>query len=152
MIIKHGNILSVQEGFIVHGCNAQGVMGGGVAWQIRQMYPTAYEAYRKAYVTQGLQLGQIIPVWVTNELCIVNAITQEYFGNDGKRYVDYDAVRLAFQRTATYRMTYSSLLHDTTIHYPQIGAGLGGGDWNTIQSVINQALPDPVPSTLWLYP
>ena len=28
------------------------------------------------------------------------------------------------------------------IHYPKIGAGLGGGDWNTINNIICEELKD----------
>ena len=32
---KKGDLLSVTKGIIAHGCNAQGVMGSGVALQIK---------------------------------------------------------------------------------------------------------------------
>ena len=31
---------------IVHGCNCECIMGGGIAKQIRQAFPTAYDADR----------------------------------------------------------------------------------------------------------
>lgn len=37
------NLLDISHGIIAHGCNAQGVMGAGVAKQIKIKYPTAFE-------------------------------------------------------------------------------------------------------------
>lgn len=35
ILFKTGNILDVREGIIVHGCNLKGVMGSGLALQIK---------------------------------------------------------------------------------------------------------------------
>lgn len=37
--IKQGNILNCNEDIIVHQVNVQGVMGGGVARQLKLQYP-----------------------------------------------------------------------------------------------------------------
>ena len=44
--VKLGDICSVNSGIIVHGCNAQGVMGSGVAKAIRLKYPQVFEDYK----------------------------------------------------------------------------------------------------------
>lgn len=153
MEIKNGDLLSVKEGIIVHGCNAQGVMGSGVAKAIRDRYPEAYNRYRAVFVEQGerLNLGQIIPVWVTPTLCIVNGITQDFYGRTGDRYVDYAAVGEVFRRVVTeQRQLYHVRGENYTINFPKIGAGLGGGDWNVIEPIITEALGD-VPGVLWVY-
>lgn len=56
-----GDLLETDAPVIVHGCNCQGVMGSGVAKQIKEKYFTVYEIYRKIYENQGLELGTIIP-------------------------------------------------------------------------------------------
>ena len=38
MKIVVSDLLDIEQGMIVHGCNAQGVMGAGVADQIRRKY------------------------------------------------------------------------------------------------------------------
>ena len=149
-----GNLLSVKEGIIVHGCNAQGVMGSGVAAAVRAAYPGAYEVYRAAHqrrrqAGQSLEMGSV--VWFTAsrspKLAIANAITQEFFGRDpAVRYVDYDAVRMAFRRVAAVARE-----HGLAVHYPQIGAGLGNGDWSILSGIIATELGD-VPHTLWTLP
>lgn len=152
--IKHGDILSVTEGIIVHGCNAQGKYQSGIAGLIRAKYPQAYEAYYQTYLDQqcSLNLGQIIPCWISPELIIINAITQKYYGRDGKRYVNYDAVEECFEKVAAFVIDHN--LRESTINFPQIGAGLGGGDWNKLLPRIEQGLFDHMiylKRTLWIY-
>ena len=43
--IINDDLLNSPDRIIVHGCNAQGVMGAGVAKAIRTKYPEAYSNY-----------------------------------------------------------------------------------------------------------
>ena len=79
-----GNILEVESGVIVHGCNSHGVMGSGVAKAIRERYGEAYSAYYEYYKKHGLELGDVIMKRVSKPLWIANAITQENFGRTGE--------------------------------------------------------------------
>lgn len=141
-IEKHvGDLLSVSHGIIVHGCNAQGVMGAGVAAAVRATYPGAYDTYRAAHSESGLKVGQIVPYTAKSEngcpgLIIVNAITQEFYGQDGRRYVDYDGVRKCFEQVAD--LARRSELTD--VHFPLIGCGLAGGNWPDVAPIIEQTL------------
>jgi O-acetyl-ADP-ribose deacetylase (regulator of RNase III) len=139
---------------IVHGCNVQGVMGSGFAHQVAMRYPTCYETYRqqlhflkKTFAEEPRSiLGQCIQHWVSPDLVIVNAITQQNFGRSGRRYVSYRAVAEAFAQLRDL----PGLQHGT-VHYPQIGAGLGGGDWSIISEIISNALdPAGIHHVLWL--
>lgn len=151
-----GNLLAVREGIIVHGCNAQGVMGSGVAAAVRETYPGAYDAYRAAYDQtrqaggKSLQLGRVVWYTVSKEppkLAIANAITQEFFGSTpGHRYVSYDAVRDAFRRIAAVARE-----HQLPVHYPLIGAGLAQGDWSVIADIIDTEL-EGIEHTVWTLP
>ena len=59
----NSNITEVTQGVIVHGCNAQGVMGSGVAKQLRAKYPEIYVDYLdglEEYSTENLSpLGAV---------------------------------------------------------------------------------------------
>lgn len=131
-----GNLLDAESGVIAHGCNARGVMGSGVAKYVREKYPGAYEKYNlrcKLYTDPKVLMGDVIWYEVPEKegtLYIANAITQLDFGADGKRYVSYEAVDKAFY-------TINKAMSDNeTLHIPMIGAGLGGGDWDVISSII----------------
>lgn len=132
-IIKIGSILDASHGIIVHGCNAQGVMNSGLAKAIREKFPTVYEEYHREYLANGLKTGQLILVEVGEELLVANAITQEFFGR-GPRYVSYEAIQKVFSTLAKLASD-----GDLVIHYPMIGAGLGGGDWSVISEIIDNA-------------
>ena len=46
---RKGDLFQTEIKTIVHGCNAQGVMGSGVAKIIRDKYPKAYDRYVAEY-------------------------------------------------------------------------------------------------------
>lgn len=152
-IITHeGSMLDLPSGIFVHGCNAQGVMGSGIALQIKEKYPEAFKEYlkttsHKSYKTNKAQLLGATP-WV--ELkggpAIVNAIIQEKYGTDGAKYVDYDAIYKSFR--------FVKALADARklpVHFPMIGCGRGGGKWEEIAPIIEKAL-GPVVGHLWILP
>lgn len=57
---RTGDVLTNPDSnIIMHGCNCQGVMGSGIAKQIKLLFPEAYEHYRKIYLKNGLGLGDI---------------------------------------------------------------------------------------------
>lgn len=163
-----GNVLTLTEGIIVHGCNCQGVMGGGIAKSIREMWPDVYEAYRAHHRRVGLRLGDVVtvgnPAWeqyprisghihstteqLPERLIIVNALTQDTYGQDpSKVYVDYDGLAAAFARIRL-------LARETNlpVHFPLIGCGLANGKWEEVSARIDQMLGDSVSKTLWVLP
>lgn len=125
---RKGNLLDVTSGIIIHGCNAQGVMGSGVALSIKQKYPQVYEDYKHS----GRYLGQSIRTWVSDDLLVISAITQQNYGRDGRRYVNYAAIAKVFDEAISVASAY-----DHVLHFPKIGAGLGGGDWRIIEQIID---------------
>lgn len=147
-LVEVGDILSNTKGIIVHGCNAQGVMGSGLAKQIKDRYPLAFQEYRKAYENGGLRLGDVIFAQVTDDLIIANAITQQNYGrNDNERYVSYKAIHSAFEMIAVLAQTLRM-----EVHYPLIGAGLANGDWAVITELIDDRFQfaKDLRRTLWV--
>jgi len=135
-----GNLLDVTTGIIVHGCNARGVMGAGVAKAVKERYPGAYHLYRGVYNGPGLAVGNIIPYEVPTaaprpELVIVNAIAQDGYGTE-TRQVDYEGLYCCFSQIPGLAEKYR--LHD--VHFPLIGCGLAGGDWTVVEAIIKSAL------------
>jgi len=126
-----GDLLNVTEGIIMHGCNAQGVMGSGVALAVRQKYPKVYEKYKQEIQLGLLGLGDTQFIKVAEDLFVCNAITQEFYGREKKLYVSYEAIRNAFQNV------FNLSAYDVNI--PKIGAGLGGGDWERILQIIKES-------------
>jgi len=148
IVTKVGNLLNVKRGHIVHGCNAQGVMGSGVALAVKNMYPAAFEDYRGIFEDEGLELGWAYPFMPDTEpLVIWNAITQEGFGQP-TRNCSYDAIQTCFQQINEAVANTADLGIPQEIHIPAIGAGLGGGNWEIIREIIEQTVT--FPTTLWV--
>jgi O-acetyl-ADP-ribose deacetylase (regulator of RNase III) len=145
IVYKVGNLLDIKAGNIVHGCNAQGVMGCGVALAIRNMYPECYEDYRAIYEDEGLNLGWAYPYLPSTDLVIWNAITQEFCGHD-QRYVSYDAIQTCFNEI-NCAILEADLDIVKEIHIPFIGAGLAKGRWPIISAIIEDTCTVPV--TVW---
>jgi len=136
-----GDLLGAKEKVIVHGCNNRGIMGSGVAKQIRERWPHVYETYQLKHQVFGLELGAIIPVSTFDGKIIVNAITQDGFGRDGSQYVIYDALEKCYISINERAPSWEA----SSIAMPKIGAGLGGGDWRIIEDIIMRTAKNYVP-------
>lgn len=118
---------------IVHGNNCFNTWGAGIALQLKKSFPAAYKADQKTTRGDINKLGTITYA-LSNNILVVNAYTQYHYGHQGK-HVDYTALRNCFK---LIKNNFSGC----RIGYPQIGAGLAGGDWNIISSIINDELYD----------
>lgn len=153
--VVHGDVLKVERGIILHGCNAQGVMGSGIAKQIKEQFPKAYETYRKVYEEHGLQLGSIVWKSVgksgeTYNKWIGNCITQNLYGKSGDRFVSYDAIADCMEKVVDF-LEINCFEQGFPVVFPQIGAGLGGGNWNVIEKIIDETIPDFYEKILYMY-
>lgn len=126
---------------LMHGCNAQGVMGSGAALGVKNKYPEAFRVYSSIHHGAGLELGTIVPVdavdEANNRITVLNAITQETFGSDGARHTSYDAV--ADVIAVANEWAKSHPLPDGKIPkilLPLIGSVRGGGKWKVIEQII----------------
>lgn len=133
MVIE-GDILSITEGIIVHQVNAIGVMGAGLALQIRNKWPHVYRIYYMAYLNHELKLGHFIAVSVqVDKLYVVNLVGQS---GVGKGQTNYGAHKVAWPKINKW----AKVLHpDLTVYAPfGIGCGLGGGDWKIMQPLVEE--------------
>jgi O-acetyl-ADP-ribose deacetylase (regulator of RNase III) len=125
---------------LVHGCNCFNTMGAGIALQIATKFPEACTVDQLTRAGDKNKLGKYSMAVVRGDrgdaLTVVNGYTQYAFGTGGP-HVDYDAVRSVFG-TIVYNLACMST--DIRIGIPLIGAGLGGGDWNRINNIIEEEL------------
>lgn len=147
MKIRYGNILDVGRGVICHGCNTLGVMGAGLAAQIKDKYhDNVYIPYSKRCIDSGHHLiGTNFVTLATSELLIVNMFTQNRVG-DPYRSTSYDAVDTCFRDLA--KMCRNSIYEQNDVHIPLIGSGLGGGQWSIISEIIKHHTPYV---NVWVY-
>jgi len=86
-----------------------------------------------------------------NNFVIVNAVTQEYYGSDGERYTDYDAVRSCFRDIREEIEYWNKIYKDVpkVINFPLIGCDRGGGDWDIVARIIDEEIDDSFKKVLW---
>jgi O-acetyl-ADP-ribose deacetylase (regulator of RNase III) len=125
-------VFRTEPTIIAHGCNCRGGFGSGVAGQVARLYPQAREAYLAKYKSEGWQLGEVQYVSIIEHrtsLWVANMATQDTYGGPGV-HVDYEAVKNCFDNL----LAFAEGVYAVSI--PKIGAGLGGGDWEIIESII----------------
>lgn len=116
---------------ILHGCNCVHVMGAGIALTIAQTWPRAFEADLKTKKDVNKLGGVSVSAPADGEEgpVIVNCYTQPAPGP----CVNYDAISDALGCVAL-------MYPGKRVGMPQIGAGLGGGNWSRIKNIIQEVL------------
>ena len=120
---------------IAHGCNCMCAMGAGIAKGVKELFPAAYDADRATGKANKDKLGTCTFAECSIDegtVTVVNAYIQYDYRGRGVK-VDYDAVRSCMKWIA-------GRFPKARIGLPKIGAGLTGGDWDTIQEIIAEAL------------
>lgn len=130
--LKHteGDLFTLaQEGrfsIVVHGCNAQSVMGSGIAKQVKGKYPEAYRVYLKSQPAAGKWSS-----WDGPDFTIINAVTQIHYLPRGIDHFEYKAFETILEEL-------SQVYPTSDFGFPLIGMGLAGGDANRIMHLLEQ--------------
>lgn len=138
--VQNGNLLSITEGLICHQVNCLGIMGAGLAKQIRDKYPEVYQQYRDLCREGGYTLlGSIQVIKINELLSVVNVFGQEKIGTDSRK-TNYEAVDHAFNKLKRHIEIHQ--LDPDKVYIPEkMGCTLGGGNWNVYLSIIVQYFP-----------
>ena len=124
-----GDVLNSGERVVVHGCNCKNAMGAGIAAQVREQYPEAYQVDQLTQWGDKTKLGTYTTAVGKNGTRIVNAYTQ-YDYSRGPVNVDSVAVECVLMTVC------NDFPEEPVIAMPRIGAGLAGGDWNIIEKIL----------------
>ena len=145
IIEVQGDLLKSDCQVIAHGCNCYAVWGAGIAKQIKELYPFAYDADRdflfKSPVRDKLGNISFSRVWkedgsLKSDCFVYNLYTQLGYGRD-RVYVDYDAVMSSFiLMKLNLKQNPLWFYDDVKIGIPKIGCGLAGGNWELVKSII----------------
>lgn len=128
---------------IIHCCNDLGIMGAGIALQIKKKWPDVFNGYRQWYINESqgdpkkyLPLGEVQFVPAGPGLEIGNMIGQRGVGTEGGRVpVKYPAIKKCLKTVFNRARALNA-----TVHAPRFGAGLAGGDWAKIEQIIQDEL------------
>ena len=123
---------------VLHQVNCKGVMGGGIAYQIKNMFPNVYQTYNAYCKKHNYKcLGDFLPVETNldaNSFQIGNCFGQDGYGMGLQ--TNYNALRNCFEQT---KLLFP---HNRILIPHSIGCGLAGGDWNIVFKMIEDVLGD----------
>jgi len=128
-----GDLLSSDCVIRCHQVNCRGVMGAGLAKQVKEKYPEAFDPYGNLCKTLGSKLlGEVQFI-----ACHDGTIIANMFAQDG-----YDAKGVQTDMTALEecldRLQIFAAKTGLKVGFPKnLGAGLAGGDWGKIEALIN---------------
>lgn len=149
--IVEGNLLDATEDIIAHQVNCQGVMGSGLAKQIRAKHANVFHEY------SGFCKGQV-PFDLLGRVNIVRVIGAKYshvanifgqlnYGRENVLYTDYKALELGLRRL---KRDAKSLRLTVALPY-NIGCGLANGDWDNVVYPMIQEIFNDYSVTIYKY-
>ena len=161
IVNKDGDLLKAKDCMaIVHQTNCLGVMGAGIARQIKnKWFDNIYEPYRKTclnFSNKKELLGKI-QVLKTNDEPIKYVINVfgEYSFTESEcpfpngRHTDYDALFQCLNKVKTWCIEHNV----GNIGMPKnLGCGMAGGDWNgVVYPLIHKIFGKDETLTLFIY-
>lgn len=136
-----GDLLHSGCDIICHQVNCQGVMGSGIARQIRDKFPGLFEAYERVVDTNGGEecLGQVF-FYPTTFCTVANMFSQFHYLPRDVMNTNYSAFRQCCKGIKDYvYATCGPGSKYCRIGFPHgIGCGLAGGDWNIISQILEE--------------
>lgn len=133
--LKSGEVFAIG-----HQANCFNTMNSGVAKMIRQQFPDAYQVDQHTKRGSSAKFGGIsigVHKAQNDEVRLIYNLYGQYnYGYDAKGYTNYTKLESAMIRMR------DSLPARAKIGFPKIGAGLGGGSWDLIESIIEEVFQD----------
>jgi O-acetyl-ADP-ribose deacetylase (regulator of RNase III) len=137
---------------IAHGVNCQGKMASGVAKAIRDKWPEVYEDYMENFPHGRAShplLGYASTTYIErDDKWVTNCFTQEFYGRDGKRYANPEAIETSLRSMCKNLENFTEV---KTIAIPKIGCGLGGLSWEKEVKPIIEKLNIDFSFDFWIY-
>lgn len=139
--LLHGDVLEPRNAgrkIICQLVNDKAVRwGGGVARKVAKRFPDAEEVFTKQVlnIPQRDRLGRVIFCEATEDITIASLIGQEGFGPSLFPRIRYAALQTCLERVADHAAYIGA-----SIHMPKIGTGSAGGDWSTIEEILDDVM------------
>jgi len=136
--IRKGDLFRAPSGIICHQVNCKGVMGRGVAKTFKEKYPYTFKLYTSF-------CRKYDPIELLGKVMLLAEQDGKYsccmFAQDDWRGHGCNTNYAAFKECceAIKQKIERRQLGDIVINMPyRIGAGLGGGDWQIIYSILEE--------------
>lgn len=139
--IIDGNLFDSKANIICHQTNTHGIMGSGVAAEVKKRYPKVFNSYREDFENGLLKLGYVNFTTAKQNQVIANMCGQDKFGYDGKQYTNYNALQKCLNRVLAFAINEYDI--KPTIAFPYLmSCYRGGGDWNIVYKMIENTFKD----------
>ena len=129
------NIFDAKTQVIVNPVNLVGVMGAGLAKEMKERYPEMFKKYKLACDKGVFKEGQL-QLCKQSDVWILNFPTKRHW----KEASDLDLIEKGLQ---AFVNTYEQK-GITSITFPKLGCGLGGLSWDEVGLLMHKYL-DPLP-------
>lgn len=144
--LKGDVVKALQNGEVnclMHCCNAQGVMGSGIALQIKQTFPDAYASYAD-HCNNTDPTKLLGSVDYNNNSDVINIIGQKFYNYAG-RQVHYGAVAKAFNEIQKVLKLHPLFKEEKlVIGIPYLMCcDRAGGNWIVIEELLS-IFPDSI--------
>lgn len=121
---------------ILHQANLYHVFGSGIARQIRERFPKAFEADRKTHHGDLAKLGTFSSAKVSRSKWVINLYSQRGISST-ERTTDYSAMTRGLDAVRDYLVRTEWPVKPIKLGIPyKLGCGLAGGDWAVVRALI----------------
>lgn len=124
--------------YLVQIVNNEGKYGAGFSGALSRRYPKVEFEYRQWWRQKygKLTLGDIQFVQIHSTLIVVNMVAQNgIVGPKNPKPINYEALKLCLGKVGDEVSKFNA-----SVHMPRIGAGLAQGNWEEIETIIEQEL------------
>lgn len=129
-----GDLFETDLKAIGHGVNLRGIMGGGVAAEVKRRYPRVFETYQRIclFKPEEFKLGDVLPASQSSKDPIIfNMATQDLPGADARYEAVYDS--------AISALALAKSLGIQEIAIPKIASDIGGLEWEEVEYRLHMA-------------
>lgn len=142
---KKGNAVSAlidgEIDVLLHVCNNKGVMGSGIALEIKNRIPDAFTSYKQSESVLGSFSVGVHEFTEENNTHyrgkVFNMVAQDGYGR-GVRRLNYGALADCLREVAAHRSYTGDIIG---IPY-KMGAYRAGGDWEIVLEMVEYLLKD----------
>ncbi len=130
------NLFESRAQVLVNAVNTIGVMGKGIAFEFKKLYPDMFAKYQM-YCKMGLMDVGKLQLYKTESKWILNFPTKKNWRHPSRlEYIEAGLKKFAdtYQRLGIY-----------SISFPMLGCGNGGLPWDSVRSLMEEYL-EPLPS------
>ena len=121
---------------IPHVCNDINRWGSGFVLALNKRWPEPKARYHQQFFGD---LGDVEFVTVENDIVVANMVGQEGVIDDDNELppIRYKALITTLEKVSNF---CNMKEEKVSVHMPQIGSGLAGGDWNLIEHIVKNTL------------